>query len=78
MIFNRRNNGAEELRMVTCSFYANADFTKIASMVATVQTEVAKIVGADVMGAIEAAYEQGERCGTSDLMTSVMRPTGAR
>ena len=60
MIFNRRNNGAEELRMVTCSFYANADFTKIASMVATVQTEVAKIVGADVMGAIEAAYEQGE------------------
>lgn len=59
--------------MVTCSFYANADFTKIAGMVAAVQAEVAKIIGDDVMETIEAAYNQG---GDSDIIRAAQATIG--
>ena len=59
MIFNRLNNGAEELRLVTSSYYANADFEKIEGMVVAAESELARVVGGEVMLAIEADYNAG-------------------
>lgn len=73
MIFNRADNGSEELRMATGSFYANADFEKIAAIVEQVQGELARQVGTDVMDAIEEAYNDGE---DSPLIRAAQRTVG--
>lgn len=73
MIFNREQNGAEELRVATSSYYANADFDKIAGIINQVQTELAKQVGTDVMNAIDTAYNDGE---DSALIAAAQRTVG--
>ncbi|MBR2207111.1 MAG: hypothetical protein IKP36_02740 [Bacteroidaceae bacterium] len=60
MIFNQNGEGAEELRVVTSSYYANADFDKIAGIVEQVQDEIARQIGTDVMAAIEQEYINGQ------------------
>ena len=60
MIFNRLNNGAEELRLVTSSYYANADFEKIEGMVVAAESELARVVGDEVMQTIETDYNAGK------------------
>ena len=44
---------SEELRELTGSFYANADFTRISHIVETVQREVARIIGQATMTWLE-------------------------
>ena len=59
--------------MATSSYYANADFDKIAGIVRQVQTELAKQVGSDVMNAIDTAYNDGE---DSPLIAAAQRTVG--
>ena len=59
MLLNRQGNGAEEMRRYTGSYYANADFSKIEGIVAQVQAEVASVIGADMMAAIEKYADEG-------------------
>ncbi len=73
MIFNRSNNGAEELRVATSSYYANADFEKIAGIVEQVQGEIARQIGADVMASIEQDYIGGT---DSPLIRAAQRTVG--
>lgn len=73
MIFNRGNNGAEELRKVTSSYYANADFTKISGIVEQVESELAKQIGVDVMNTIEQAYQNGDE---TPLVYAAQRTVG--
>jgi len=56
MIFNKNDNGAQELRELTGSYFANNEFGKIAGIVEQVQDETAAIIGADTMEALEALY----------------------
>lgn len=73
MIFNRADNGSEELRQATGSFYANADFDKIAALVEQVQGEVAKQIGTEVMASIDADYNDGK---DSELIHAAQRTVG--
>lgn len=57
MIFNRDNNGAEELRAITSSYYANNDFTKISNILDDEQRRVAQIIGRDTMDKIQTLYD---------------------
>lgn len=73
MIFNRDGRGAEELRRATSSYYANADFEKISGIVETVQQEIARQIGVEVMDAIDTAYNGGE---VSSLISAAQRCVG--
>ena len=73
MIFNRDGLGAEELRRATSSYYANADFDKISGIVDTVQQEIARQIGVEVMDAIDTAYNDGEE---SALISAAQRCVG--
>ena len=73
MIFNRLDNGAAELRLATGSFYANADFSKIERLVEAAQSEVARLLGKDVMAAIEADYQEGK---DTPLVRAAQRAVG--
>ena len=73
MIFNKDGRGAEELRRATSSYYANADFEKISGIVETVQREIARQIGVEVMDAIDAAYNGGEE---SALISAAQRCVG--
>lgn len=42
-------NSAEELRTLTDSFYANADFTKIENILGNVEIEIERVIGKDLM-----------------------------
>ena len=73
MIFNKDGRGAEELRRATSSYYANADFEKISGIVETVQQEIARQIGVEVMNAIDTAYNGGEE---SALISAAQRCVG--
>lgn len=49
MLFNKSNNGAEELQQRTGSYFANNDFARIETDVILAEEDMAKLVGADVM-----------------------------
>lgn len=73
MIFNKDGRGAEELRQATSSYYANADFDKISGIVETVQQEIARQIGVEVMDDIDTAYNGGEE---SALVSAAQRCVG--
>lgn len=56
MLFNKLNNGAEELQQRTGSYFANNDYDRIATDVMLAEEDMAKLVGADVMLRAAAHY----------------------
>lgn len=73
MIFNRNGKGSEELRTSTGSYYANADFDKIAGIIEQVQAETGRIIGTEVMSAIDKRYQAGE---SDDTIRAAQRVVG--
>jgi len=63
MIFNKDNNGAEELRLATSSYYANNDYSRIQSTVYLVERELADVLGNDVWADITGRYEGTNQTG---------------
>ena len=66
MIFNRNNNGAEELRNLTGNYYANNDFNKIKSDIKVATYHLCKIVGDAVYARALQAYTNQEASGTDE------------
>ena len=73
MIFNRNLHGSEELRQATASFYANADFSKIESLVEQSQQQLATLLGEDVVASIEQQYLAGD---DSPVIRAAQRAVG--
>lgn len=48
MLFNKNNNGNEELRRLTGSYYANNDFVKIETDIVLAEENLIKIIGREV------------------------------
>ena len=66
MIFNRNNNGAEELRNLTGNYYANNEFNKIKSDIKVATYHLCKIVGDAVYARAFQAYTNQEASGTDE------------
>jgi hypothetical protein len=66
MIFNRNNNGAEELRDLTGNYYANNDFNKIKSDIRAASYYLTKVVGEAVYMRALNAYRNKEESGTDE------------
>lgn len=66
MIFNRNNNGAEELRDLTGNYYANNEFNKIKSDIKVATYHLCKIVGDAVYARALQAYTNQEASGTDE------------
>ena len=66
MIFNRNNNGAEELRDLTGNYYANNEFNKIKSDIKVATYHLCKIVGDAVYARALQAYINQEASGTDE------------
>ena len=49
MLFNKSNNGAEELRELTSSYYQNNDFSRISTQVMLEEEAMTRLVGGDLM-----------------------------
>lgn len=60
MIFNKDNNGAEELRSLTGNYYANNNFENMPGLILLATSELKKIIGASVYGLAETAYMSKE------------------
>lgn len=60
MLFNKNNNGNEELRKLTGSYYANNDFEKISQDIIISEEELVKITGQDVYDRVEGFYNLTE------------------
>lgn len=73
MIFNKDGHGAEELRQVTGSYYANADFDKISGIVDAVQNEIARQIGVEVMASIDTSYQNDQ---DAELVKAAQRCVG--
>ena len=56
MIFNKNNNGNEELRKLTGSYYANNDFEKISQDINLSEEDLIKIIGQEVYDRAAAHY----------------------
>lgn len=57
MLFNKNNNGAEELRERTGSYYANNDFSRIATDVMLATSDIVKLVGSELYTRAENHYK---------------------
>lgn len=57
MLFNKSENGSEELYEITGSYYASNDYSRIASEVTLAMEEVERVIGSDLMQKIEEAYK---------------------
>ena len=66
MIFNRNNNGAEELRDLTGNYYANNDFNKIKSDIRAASYYLTKVVGEAVYMRALNAYRNKEESGIDE------------
>ena len=66
MIFNRNNNGSEELRNLTGNYYANNEFNKIKSDIKVATYHLCKIVGDAVYARALQAYTNQEASGTDE------------
>ena len=67
---------SEQLRALTGSFYANADFDRVAHIVETVQKEVAKVIGQATMEWIDTAgkdSEAADACRTAVAYMATLR-----
>ena len=66
MIFNKNNNGAQELRDLTGNYYANNDFNKIKSDIRSASYYLTKVIGDDVYVRAIDAYQKNEESGTGE------------
>ena len=66
MIFNKNNNGAQELRDLTGNYYANNDFNKIKSDIKSASYYLTKVIGDDVYVRAIDAYQKNEESGTAE------------
>ena len=66
MIFNKNNNGAQELRELTGNYYANNDFNKIKSDIRSASYYLTKVIGDDVYVRAIDAYQKNEESGTGE------------
>lgn len=57
MLFNKSNNGAEELRELTSSFYQNNDFSRISTQILLEEEALTRLVGGDLMARALAHYK---------------------
>ncbi|MEA4976006.1 MAG: DUF6712 family protein [Paludibacter sp.] len=57
MIFNKTNNGSEELSAIVGSYYKSNDFDKVKSDIILATAELVKIIGKPVYDLAEAAYK---------------------
>lgn len=57
MIFNKTENGSQELHDLTGSYYANNEFSRVASEIDLAVEEVSRIIGAAVMTKVETEYK---------------------
>lgn len=71
MLFNRDNNGSDELRYLTGSYYANNDFNKIEYDLCIATDDVARVVGKQVIEKATMLYAKYENL---DLVQKIQRP----
>ena len=71
MLFNKNNNGSEEIYDLTGTFHASTDFKSIQEDVIAAEMEVADLVGEAVMNAAQEAYENDNN---EQLLSAVRRP----
>lgn len=71
MIFNRDNSGAEELRSLTGSYFANNDFAKVSGQIEQVSEEVRRMIGGETFSEIEKRYVNAQ---ADDIITLLQRP----
>lgn len=56
MLFNKNDNGSQELHDLTGSYYANNNFSRISGEIELAKEEVTKIIGNSIMEKVEDAY----------------------
>lgn len=56
MLFNKNDNGSQELHDLTGSYYANNNFSRISGEIELAKEEVTKIIGNAIMEKVEDAY----------------------
>ena len=69
-LFNRDNNGAQELNELTGFYYAANQFANISGEIDFATREIASLVGVEVVKAASDAYQNGE---SNDLVTHIQR-----
>lgn len=75
MIFNKDNNGAEEIRLCTGNYYVSNDFSKLTADITLATSEIKKLIGSELYAAIEAAYKSANPVEKySDLVVFVQIP----
>lgn len=60
MLFNKNNNGSEELRYLTGNYYASNDFEKVKMDLEIAANELARIIGVELIEKAEELYESKE------------------
>lgn len=75
MLFDRLNNGSEELSALTGQWFASTPFALISTEIDFALQELASIVGSGVTDAAEAAYEAGK---DADFVRAVQLPVAIR
>lgn len=60
MIFNKSNNGSQELSTIVGNYFKSNDFDKVKSDISLATAEVIKIIGKPVYDLAEAAYQSSE------------------
>lgn len=69
MIFNKNNNGSEELRALTGNYYLNNEFALIKTDIDLATEDLIKIIGQPVLDKVQKAYDES----TADLADLVER-----
>lgn len=69
MLFNRDNNGSEEIRMLTGNYYNSNDFDKIRIDLEISASELCMIIGPDILEKAESLYEEYK----SDKLIDIVR-----
>ena len=71
MLFNKNNNGSEELFELTGTFHASTDFRSVKADVAAAEMDVTDLIGEDIMQKAQEAYDTGT---DNDLVDAVRLP----
>jgi hypothetical protein len=73
MLFNKTDNGTEEIRSLTGSYYRNNDFEKIKNEIEAAGEELSCLVSKEVFQRAEAAYEAGSTDKAEILLVSKLQ-----